>query len=130
MMAPLAQAYDRAVPERPADGGLCGPRSLVWRVHRDRSFPLAGMRSLMLQALHPLAMAGVAQHSNWKEDPFGRLAATRADVVTVTYGERASAHRPGDRVRAIHDRVRGVDDVTGLPYAAGDPELLLWVHAA
>src|SRR3974390_107823 len=84
-MAPLAQAYDRAVSDRPADQGLFGPQSLVWRVHRDRSFPLAGMRSLLVQALHPLAMAGVAEHSNWKQDPFGRLAATAGYVLTVTY---------------------------------------------
>src|SRR5437588_263241 len=57
----LAKAYERSVPAHPADDGLFGPRSIVWRVNRDRSLPLAGMRSLMVQALHPLAMAGVAQ---------------------------------------------------------------------
>ncbi|HEX2680805.1 MAG TPA: oxygenase MpaB family protein, partial [Candidatus Dormibacteraeota bacterium] len=65
----LGRAYVRAVPEHPADDGLFGPGSVVWRVNRDRCFPLAGMRSLMVQALHPLAMAGVAQHSTWKQDP-------------------------------------------------------------
>src|SRR3989442_15707429 len=78
-LEPLAKAYQRAVPEHPADDGLFGPRSIVWRVNRDRCFPLAGMRSLMIQALHPLAMAGVAEHSNWRRDPFGRLAATSSD---------------------------------------------------
>ncbi len=72
-MEPLAQAFSRSVSEHPADAGLFGPQSVVWRVHRDRSFPLAALRSLIVQALHPLAMAGVAEHSNWKEDPFGRL---------------------------------------------------------
>lgn len=129
MMAPLAQAYARAVPERPADGGLFGPRSLVWRVHRDRSFPLAGMRSLMVQALHPLAMAGVAQHSNWQRDPFGRLAATSGYVLTVTYGDTAAANAVAARVRAVHTHVRGTDGETGLAYSAADPALLLWVHA-
>ena len=128
-MAPLAQAYERAVPERPADQGLFGPQSLVWRVHRDRSFPLAGMRSLIVQALHPLAMAGVAQHSTWQKDPFGRLAATGGYVLTVTYGDTASAMRAADRVRQVHTYVRGTDPNTGLPYEAGDPALLLWVHA-
>lgn len=128
-MRPLAVAYGRSVPEHPADGGLFGPKSLVWRVHRDRSFPLAGIRSLMIQALHPLAMAGVAQHSDWKRDPFGRLAATSGYVLTVTYGDTASANAAAARVRAVHKHVRGTDDVTGLAYSAEDPDLLLWVHA-
>ncbi len=128
-MAPLARAYERSVPERPADGGLFGPRSLVWRVHRDRSFPLAGVRSLMVQALHPLAMAGVAQHSDWRRDPFGRLAATSGYVLTVTYGDTAAANAAAARVRTVHTHVRGTDGVTGLDYSAEDPDLLLWVHA-
>src|SRR6202163_1825730 len=114
MMAPLAQAYARAVPERPGDGGLFGPKSLVWRVHRDRSFPVAGMRSLMVQALHPLAMAGVAQHSDWKRDPFGRLTATSGYVLTVTYGDTAAANAAAARVRSVHTHVRGNDHVTCL----------------
>jgi len=129
MMAPLARAYERAVPEHSADVGLFGPRSLVWRVHRDRTFPLAGMRSLMVQALHPLAMAGVAQHSDWRRDPFGRLAATSGYVLSVTYGDTAAANASAARVRAVHTHVRGTDGVTGLDYSAEDPELLLWVHA-
>lgn len=129
-LQPLADAFSRAVPKHPADDGLFGPRSVVWRLHRDRSFPVAAIRSLMLQALHPLAMAGVAQHSDWRRDPFGRLAATSGYVLTVTYGERAAALAAAERVRAVHKHVRGVDDVTGMPYAAGDPALLLWVHAA
>ncbi len=129
MMAPLARAYARSVPEHPADAGLFGPQSLVWRVNRDRAFPLAGMRSLMVQALHPLAMAGVAEHSDWRRDPFGRLAATSGYVLTVTYGDTASANAAAARVRAVHTHVRGTDPVTGLNYSAEDPDLLLWVHA-
>jgi uncharacterized protein (DUF2236 family) len=129
MMAPLARAYADAVPDSPLDVGLFGPRSLVWRVHRDRSFPLAGMRSLIVQALHPLAMAGVAQHSDWRRDPFGRLAATSGYVLSVTYGDTAGANAAAARVRQVHRHVRGTDDVTGLGYSAEDPELLLWVHA-
>jgi uncharacterized protein (DUF2236 family) len=125
----LARAYVRAVPEHPADDGLFGPRSAVWRLNRDRSSPLAGMRSLMLQALHPLAMAGVDQHSNWKRDPFGRLAATNSYLVTTTYGDTASALAAAARVRQVHTHVRGVDPETGLAYSAEDPSLLLWVHA-
>jgi uncharacterized protein (DUF2236 family) len=129
MMEPLARAFERSVLERPRDGGLFGPQSMVWRVHRDRSFPLAAIRSLMVQALHPLAMAGVAQHSDWQRDPFGRLAATAGYVLTVTYGDTDAADNAAARVRAVHTHVRGTDSVTGLAYRADDPNLLLWVHA-
>ena len=118
------------MPENPADDGLFGPRSIVWRVNRDRTFPLSGMRSLMVQALHPLAMAGVAQHSNWRKDPFGRLAATSSYLLTTTYGDTASALAAAAWVRKIHTHVKGVDTETGLAYSAEDPDLLLWVHAA
>ena len=84
----------------------------------------------MIQALHPLAMAGVDQHSDWRSDPVGRLAATSAYLTTVSVGDKATAERVSARVRRIHEHVRGVDPVTGQPYAAGDPALLLWVHAA
>jgi uncharacterized protein (DUF2236 family) len=83
----------------------------------------------MIQALHPLAMAGVAEHSNWRQDPFGRLAATSGYVLTTTYGDTASALAAAAWVRKIHTHVRGVDPETGLPYSAEDPALLLWVHA-
>jgi uncharacterized protein (DUF2236 family) len=125
-----AAAYAAAVPDRPEDNGYFGPASVTWRVSGDLSAPVAGLRSLLMQALHPLAMAGVDQHSDWRRDPVGRLAATSAYTATVTYGDRAGAERAAQRVRVIHERVRGVDAVTGLPYAAGDPALLLWVHAA
>ncbi|HEV3102420.1 MAG TPA: oxygenase MpaB family protein [Candidatus Dormibacteraeota bacterium] len=128
-MEPLAHAFERSVPMHPKDAGLFGPTSMVWRVHRDRSFPLAAIRSLMVQALHPLAMAGVAQHSNWQHDPFGRLAATAGYVLAVTYGDTATANAAAARVRAVHTHVRGTDSVTGLAYRAEDPALLLWVHA-
>jgi uncharacterized protein (DUF2236 family) len=130
ILDPLARALTRSVEERPADDGLFGPRSVVWRVHRDRSFSLAGIRSLMVQALHPLAMAGVAQHSSWEQDPIGRVAATSGYILTVTYGDTAAAERAGSRVRAIHRHVNGTDTVTGLEYRAADPALLLWIHAA
>ncbi|MBV9092383.1 MAG: DUF2236 domain-containing protein [Streptosporangiaceae bacterium] len=125
-----AQAYASAVPLAPDDDGFFGPASVTWRVSADLSAPVAGLRALMMQALHPLAMAGVDQHSGWRLDPAGRLAATSGYTTTVAYGDRASAMRAARRVRAIHEHVRGVDTVTGRPYAAGDPALLLWVHAA
>jgi len=125
-----AAAYVSGVPEAAADDGLFGPASVAWRVGTDLASPVAGLRSLLMQALHPLAMAGVDQHSGWRRDPVGRLAATSAYLATVTFGERAVAEQAAARVRRIHDHVRGVDAVTGRRYAAGDPALLLWVHAA
>jgi uncharacterized protein (DUF2236 family) len=125
-----AAAYVLSVPDDPADDGFFGPASVSWRVSADLSSPVAGLRSLLLQALHPLAMAGVDQHSGWRQDPVGRLAATSAYVATITFGGRASAERAAARVRRIHEHVRGVDPVTGRAYEAGDPALLLWVHAA
>jgi len=125
-----AAAYVSGVPEHPADDGFFGPASVTWRMSGDLAGPVAGLRALMLQALHPLAMAGVDQHSGWRADPVGRLAATSAYVTIVSFGERAAAERAAARVQRIHTRVNGVDPVTGLRYEASDPALLLWVHAA
>ncbi len=125
-----AAAFASAVPEHWEDDGFFGPTSVTWRLAADLSGPVAGLRSVLMQALHPLAMAGVDQHSDWRSDPVARLAATMAYTGTVTYGDRASASRAAQRVRAVHEHVRGIDTVTGRRYAAGDPALLLWVHAA
>jgi len=125
-----AAALVHAIPDQPADDGFFGPASIAWRIGGDLSAPVAGLRALMIQALHPLAMAGVDQHSDWRADPVGRLAATSAYLANITYGERAVAQRAAARVRRIHERVTGVDPETGQPYAASDPALLLWVHAA
>jgi len=125
-----AAAFAASVPADPADDGCFGPRSVTWRVAADLSAPVAGLRSLLLQALHPLAMAGVDQHSDWRADPGGRFASTAAYVVTTTYGDKATARAAAARVRKIHETVRGTDPVSGQPYEASDPALLLWVHAA
>jgi uncharacterized protein (DUF2236 family) len=125
-----AAALIQGIPDDPADDGFFGPASVTWRISGDLSGPVAGLRALMIQALHPLAMAGVDQHSDWRADPVGRLAATSAYLATITFGERAAAERAAARVRAVHKRVSGTDDQTGKPYAAGDPALLLFVHAA
>jgi uncharacterized protein (DUF2236 family) len=125
-----AAAFVSAVPDHPEDDGFFGPASVTWRLAADLSAPVAGLRSVLMQALHPLAMAGVDQHSDWRRDPVGRLAATSAYTATVTYSDRASASRAARRVRVIHEHVRGMDTVTGRGYAASDPSLLLWVHAA
>ncbi len=125
-----AAAFAACVPVNPADDGFFGPASVTWRIQADLSAPVSGLRSLLLQALHPLAMAGVDQHSQWRDDPGDRFATTSAYVLTVTYGDRAAARAAAARVRRLHEHVKGVDPVTGRPYAAGDPALLIWVHAA
>ena len=125
-----AAAYAAGVPDAPGDNGFFGPASVTWRISADLAAPVGGLRALLMQALHPLAMAGVDQHSGWRQDPVGRLAATTAYVTTVSFGERAAARQAAARVRRIHEHVVGTDPVTGRRYAAGDPALLLWVHAA
>ncbi len=125
-----AAAYASGIPAEPADDGFFGPASVAWRISGDLAAPVAGLRALMIQALHPLAMAGVDQHSDWRADPVGRLAATSGFLANITFGERSGAERAAARVRRIHERVSGVDPVTGQEYCASDPALLLWVHAA
>lgn len=125
-----AEAFAAAVPERPADDGYFGPRSVTWRISHDLAGLVAGLRSLVIQALHPLAMAGVDQHSHWRTDPAGRLAATSGYLAAISFGGRDSAEIAAARVRKIHEHIRGFDEVTGLRYCASDPALLLWVHAA
>ena len=116
-----AAAFVASVPDDPADDGFFGPGSVTWRLHADLSAPVSGLRSLLLQALHPLAMAGVDQHSHWRDDPVGRFASTSAYVLTTTYGDRAAAAAAAQRVRKIHEYVRGTDPVTGKPYEAERP---------
>jgi len=105
-----------------------GPESVAWRIHASPVTLLGGIRALMMQALHPAAMAGVADHSNYQHDVWGRLNRTRDFVLTVVYGDVWSAAASAAHVRQIHSHVVGVDHVTGLPYEANDAELLLWVH--
>ena len=90
---------------------------------------IGGLRSLLVQALNPLAMAGVAEHSTYKEDSWGRLMATSNFIVDTTYGDTPTAMAAIEKVRRIHKYVRGFDHMTRQPYSADDPALLLWVHA-
>ncbi|MEU2630727.1 oxygenase MpaB family protein, partial [Kitasatospora sp. NPDC007106] len=92
-------------PRIPAEG-LFGPESVTWRVHADPAMLLGGLRALLLQALHPLAMAGVSQHSAFREDPWGRLDRTAAFIGAVTYGTGEEAREAVDRVRRVHRHVR------------------------
>ena len=110
------------------DPGLYGPDSVTWRVHADPSMALAGLRALLLQAVHPLAMAGVAQHSDFRQDPWGRLFRTAEYVGVTTYGTTEQARRAGARVRGIHRKLGGIEPESGAAYRVDDPELLRWVH--
>ncbi len=110
-----------------ADLGLFGPQSTVWRVHGDAAMLIGGIRSLLFQALHPLAMAGVDQHSNYREDPWGRLNRTGRFVGATTFGSTAAADQQIEMVKRVHRHVRGFDS-KGRPYSASDPHLLNWVH--
>jgi uncharacterized protein (DUF2236 family) len=105
------------------------PSDPIWRVHADASMFVAGIRALLLQSLHPLAMAGVAGHSGYKGDPWGRLQRTSTFLATSTFGTVEDAEAVIDKVRGIHSRVRGRAP-DGRPYAASDPHLLRWVHIA
>jgi len=111
-----------------ADRGLFGPDSVTWRVHGHPTMLIGGMRALMIQAMHPLALAGVFEHSDFREKPLHRLRRTAQYVATTTFGDTATARAAGERVRAIHRHIHGVDPVTGRAYSAEDPETLLWVH--
>src|ERR671912_119010 len=101
----------------------------ILRVHADTSMFIGGIRALLLQSLHPVAMLGVSEHSGFRSDPWGRLQRTSKFLATTTYGTIADAERSIRIVRAIHKRVIG-ETVDGVPYRADDPHLLAWIHAA
>lgn len=114
--------------------GAAGPRWFapdrpIREVHADASMFVGGLRALLLQSLHPLAMAGVAEHSDYRGDPWGRLQRTSTFLAFTTFGTASDAQRAVDKVRGIHRRVHGVAR-DGRPYRADDPHLLEWVHIA
>ncbi|NUP46770.1 MAG: DUF2236 domain-containing protein [Catenulispora sp.] len=117
--------------EPPGDPGLFGPDSVTWRVHADApGMLMGGFASLMLQSLHPLAMAGVDQHSDFRRDPVHRLNRTVAYVVSTTFGGTAVAEAAIAHVRdRVHPHIFGTAP-DGRPYSAEDPHLLTWVHIA
>ncbi len=115
--------------ERAQDAFL-PPGGMARRVHGDLpAMVIGGLAALLLQTLHPLAMAGVAEHSNYREDPIGRLRRTAAFVGATTFGTVDEASRAIEHVREIHRRVSGRAP-DGRTYSADDPELLTWVHVA
>ncbi|CAM3709655.1 oxygenase MpaB family protein [Pseudomonas wadenswilerensis] len=112
------------------DPGLFGPGSISWRVHGDfPSMLIGGISALLLQLLHPLALAGVWDHSNFRQDLLGRLRRTSQFISGTTFGSTQDANWLIEKVRTIHLQVVG-SAADGRPYAASDPDLLTWVHVA
>ena len=117
--------------EQGDDAGLFGPGSAPWQVHGSLTTLVGGVRALLMQALHPAALAGVRQHSRYRQDALGRLAGTTRWLVTLTFGDSAAVDRESARVRQIHARVNGtVPGPVPRAYSASDPHLLRWVHLA
>ncbi|MTD17388.1 DUF2236 domain-containing protein [Nakamurella sp. YIM 132087] len=107
---------------------MFAPDSVTRLIHEDPVFAVAGLRALLLQALHPRAMAAVAAHGGFEADPWGRLTRTTEFVATMTWGTVDEAGRAAARVRGIHRKLRGTDPFTGEEYRLDQPDLLLWVH--
>lgn len=117
-------------PVKPSGQALYPGGSVIWRVHGDvTAMMVGGFSALMLQMLHPAALRGVLDHSNFREDSLGRLRRTARFIAITTYADRQQAEAAIARVRAIHERVRGTLP-DGTAYRADDPELLGWVHLA
>lgn len=116
---------------RPIEGdpGYFGPDSVTWRVHSDGAMLIGGVRALLVQTMHPLAMAGVAEHSDYKRHPLDRLANTSSFVAATTFGTTEQADAAFSLVTRVHERVVGTAP-DGRPYSANDPHLLSWVHHA
>lgn len=112
------------------DPGLFTPDSVTWQMHGDPMMWVAGVRALYLQALHPRAVRGVMQNSDFRRDAWGRLMRTANFVGTTTYGTSEAAEKAGARVRKIHTMLTAEDPETGERYRIDEPELLLWVHCA
>lgn len=119
---PMADTMDH-----PGDPGLFGPDSVTWEVMGDVSGFIGGIRALLIQAAHPEVVAGVADHSRYREDPLGRLSRTSAYVTATSYGAMPEVTQAVRIVRAAHRRVIGISH-RGIPYRADDPPLAAWVH--
>ncbi len=110
------------------DRGLFGPESIAWKVHADFiSMMIGGISSLIMQALHPQALAGVWDHSSFRKDLKGRLGRTAFFIAATTYGSTEMANSMIQKVNQIHTNITGLDEF-GKPYSATDPHLLSWVH--
>lgn len=114
------------------DIGLFGPEDAPWVVHADIATMIGGIRALLMQAMHPGSLAGVAQHSRYENDVLGRLAGTIRWLTITTFGSEWAIAEESARVRGMHDRVRGKYQTADgeRSYRASDPDLLMWVHIA
>ena len=126
-LADVVRGFPRPGPGRRGDPGLFGPASLAWRINRESVLLLGGGRALLMQIAHPLVAAGVADHSDFRAEPFDRLWRTVDRALTVIFGDARQWRDAVDRVNELHEHVFG--SRRGVPYSALDPELLLWVHA-
>lgn len=111
------------------DPGLCGPGSVSWHVLADPAAFVGGVRGLLIQSAHPEVVAGVADHSRYRDDPFGRLSRTSAYVTATTFGAMPEVEEAVTQVRRIHRVVKG-ESSRGVPYDADDPGFSAWVHNA
>ena len=111
------------------DEGYFGPTSVSWQVHREVTVLFGGARAMLMQAAHPLVIAGANQTGMYERNPWKRLQRTLVLQYALTFGTRAEAHAAADRINEVHVRINGTDPVTGRRYDALDPDLLLWVHA-
>lgn len=128
--AQFADERGRSIVISREDRGLFGPGSASWTVHGDTTtMMIGGVAALLTQMLHPAAVAGVWDHSNFRRDMNGRLRRTAEFIALTTYGSRAQAREAAARVRRIHARVRGTLP-DGTPYSADDPDVLTFVHIA
>jgi uncharacterized protein (DUF2236 family) len=112
-----------------ADLGYFGPGSVSWQVDREVTVLFGGARALLMQAAHPLVVAGVNQTQMYDRSPWKRLQRTLMLTYTITFGTKAEAHAAAERINEVHARINGIDPVTGKSYDALDPHLLLYVHA-
>jgi uncharacterized protein (DUF2236 family) len=110
------------------DHGFFGPESVSWRVHQETTVLFGGARALLLQAAHPLVIAGARQTGFYQRNPWKRLERTLQLAYSITFGTKQQALDAAEQINEVHRRVKGIDEVTGKPYDAFDHELLLWVH--
>ena len=112
------------------DAGMFAPTDAPWRVHANLSTLIGGIRALLVQALHPGSLAGVAQHSRYEQDALGRLAGTTKWLTIMTFGSQEAIAAEAARVNGMHAKVTGTYGDQRQTYRASDPDLLMWVHVA
>jgi uncharacterized protein (DUF2236 family) len=111
------------------DTGYFGPDSVSWQVHREVTVLFGGARAVLMQAAHPLVIAGARETGFYERNPWKRLQRTLILTYTITFGTKSEARAAANKINEVHSRIKGVDAITGKAYDALDPELLLYVHA-